>query len=217
MRIYIKLNKNKIPIKYNYQELMTGVIHKWLGKENNIHGQSARFCFSWLQNTKANQNGINLTKDSYFFIGAYDTEIIKKIMKGILESPEMFNGASAKEVILQESPTFKVIEHFLMASPIFLRRKEDRKHLTYKDDEFEGALNDNCKIKLRKAEIVTNGFEIKLDPDNRFRTTKLITYNGIDNKATVAPVLIKGSQEQIEYLWSVGLGHSTGIGFGALK
>jgi hypothetical protein len=30
----------------------------------------------------------------------------------------------------------------------------------------------------------------------------------------MAPVVIKGNQKQIEYLWSVGLGHSTGLDLG---
>lgn len=217
MRVYIKLNANKTLINYNYQELLTGVIHKWLGEDNEIHGKSAKFCFSWLQNTKADKSGIRLTNDSYFFIGAYNSEIIKRIMRGVLESPEMFNGVSVKEVILQEPPVFKEVEHFLMASPIFLKRKEDEKHLTFEDEEFEEALNNNCETKFKKAGIDIEGFEIKLDPDNHFRTTKMVTYNGIGNKTTLAPVVIKGNRAQIEYLWSVGLGHSTGIGFGTLK
>lgn len=217
MRVYIKLNANKTLINYNYQELLTGVIHKWLGEDNEIHGKSAKICFSWLQNTKADKNGIRLTNDSYFFIGAYNTGIVKRITKGVIESPEMFNGVSVKEVILQEPPIFKEIEHFPMASPIFLKRNSDNKHLTYKDEGFDNKLLENCRTKLEKAGIGVQGFEIELDPDNHYRETKLVTYKGIGNKATVAPVVIKGNQEQIEYLWSVGLGHSTGIGFGALK
>lgn len=217
MRAYIRFKGSKALIRYNYQELLTGVIHKWIGENNDIHGKSSRISFSWIQNTRASKEGINLTPVSYFFISAFDSEIIKMITKGILKSPEMFNGISAKEIILQESPHFNEVEHFLMASPIFLKRRENDKHLTYLDEEFENALNENCKIKLKKTGINGTGFGIRLDPDNNFRETKLVTYKGINNRATMAPVVIKGNQKQIEYLWSVGLGHSTGIGFGALK
>jgi hypothetical protein len=39
-----------------------------------------------------------------------------------------------------------------MASPIFLKRRENDKHLTYLDEEFENALNENAKSNLKKLE-----------------------------------------------------------------
>ena len=45
----------------------------------------------------------------------------------------------------------------------------------------------------------------------------MVTYNGIKNRASLVPIVIEGTTEQITFAWSVGLGNSTGIGFGALK
>ena len=41
--------------------------------------------------------------------------------------------------------------------------------------------------------------------------------NGIKNKASICPVIVKGTSEQIAFAWNVGVGNSTGIGFGALN
>jgi len=66
MRIYLSLTKNNKTIPYNYQELLTGTIHKWIGKENEIHGEPNRYSFSWIQNTKASKEGIFLKEGAYF-------------------------------------------------------------------------------------------------------------------------------------------------------
>lgn len=217
MRIYVKLSNNSKQIDFNYQKLLTGVVHKWLGAKNEVHGKSAGFTFSWIQNTKAEKGRLMLTADSYFFVSAFDNDIIKRITRGVLADSTLFNGIEVKDVILQEPPLFEEVQRFSMASPVLLKRRSDNKHLTYEDEGYESALTENLKTKLEKAGISPEGVEIKLDPDTTYRSTKLVTYNGIQNKTTFAPLIIKGNNEQLTYAWSVGLGHSTGIGFGALK
>ena len=44
MRIYLKTTPNKESVYFNYQPLLTGVLHKWLG-ENDIHGELALHLF----------------------------------------------------------------------------------------------------------------------------------------------------------------------------
>jgi len=66
MRIYVRISINKQIVPYNYQHLLTGVIHKWIGKDNDEHGKRSLYSFSWLQNTSSTKQGINLNRDSYF-------------------------------------------------------------------------------------------------------------------------------------------------------
>lgn len=219
MRIYLKLSKNTEVIPFNYQQLLTGVIHKWIGRDNEIHGKSSYFNFSWLQNTTAVKGGLNLKQDAYFFISAYDVDFIKRITKGILEDPNMFNGVRVYDVQLMEVPLFETGQSFIMASPVLLKNIENSqtKYITYLDNDFEELLTERFKGKLEKAGISSAGFSVKLDPESTYRSTKMIKYKHINNKTTLAPVVIEGNQEQISYAWCVGLGQSTGIGFGALK
>lgn len=219
MRIYLKLSKNSKKIPFNYQELLTGVIHKWIGENNNIHGKSGQYCFSWIQNSSVNKDGIDLKKDSYFFISSQDVSLIKSVIKGILSDPTMFSGVSVTDVQIKDTPDFEPNQSFWMASPVLLKVRDGEKtrHVTLENDDFEEVLTDNLKRKLEKAEISSDGLTIILNPQTNFRQTKLVTYKGIKNKASFAPIIISGTQEQIEYAWSVGLGNSTGIGFGSLK
>lgn len=219
MRIYLSLTKNNKTIPYNYQELLTGTIHKWIGKENEIHGESGAFSFSWLQNTISNKNGIDLMRDAYFFISSLNEELIRKIIKNVIEDPTMFNGINVFDIQIKNTPQFEPIESFFMASPVLLKLREGEKtrHVTLKDNDFEQVLTDNLKRKLEKVGLSSAGIEIRLNPDFNYRNTKMVDYKGIKNRASFAPIIIKGTQEQIAFAWNQGLGNSTGIGFGALK
>jgi CRISPR-associated endoribonuclease Cas6 len=46
--------------------------------------------------------------------------------------------------------------------------------------------------------------------------TKLIDYRGIKNRVSLCPVIVEGKPETQVFAWNVGLGSSTGIGFGAI-
>lgn len=219
MRIYLKLTKNNELIPFNYQQLLTWTIHKWLGKNNDIHGNSGKFCFSWLQNTTAGKDGLNLNDNAYFFIGALDETIIKRIIKGIIEDVYMFCGIKVKDVQIVSTPMFESSTRFIMASPVLLKWKDGNfvRHVTINDKDFEKVLNLNFRNKLQRAGISDTDFKISLDPDSHYRNTKMVVYKGIENKASLTPIIMEGSQEQVAYAWCVGIGNSTGIGFGALK
>lgn len=219
MRIYLNLKRNNKIVPYNYQNLLAGAIHKWLGKDNSEHGQAGVLSFSWLQNTKATNEGINLSDDSFFFISAWDDSIIKKIVSGILDDPTMFCGIIVNGVQIANAPEFENSTRFLMASPVLLKWRDNGilRYVTIEDEDFEEKLNINFKNKLQNTGLNTNGFKISIDPDSTYRQTKMVTYNGIKNRASLVPIVIEGTTEQITFAWSVGLGNSTGIGFGALK
>ena len=163
---------------------------------------------------------IEFRDDSFFFISAWDDSIIKKIVGGILDDPTMFCGIKVNGVQIIDTPIFNESTRFIMASPVLLKYRESNntyRYVTIEDDDFEEKLNTNFKDKLRYAGIDKDGVKISIDPDSTYRQTKMVTYNNIKNRASLVPLVIEGTQEQIEFAWSVGLGHSTGIGFGALK
>lgn len=221
MRIYIKLSRNKELIPFNYQQLMTGTLHKWLGYDNEMHGEQSFYCFSWLQDVKTTKGGINIDKDTYFFISAYDDDLIKRIVKGIMNDPIAFCGCKVIDIQLKSVPEFSNEERFLVASPILVKRKNKdiytSNHAIFSDSDFNQLLLDNLKRKLEKVGLDSIGMELKVDKTYDRPLTKLVSYKGVNNKVNVCPVIIKGTSEQLAFAWSVGLGYSTGIGFGSLK
>ncbi len=219
MRVYIKLSKNTKQIPFNYQPMLTGVVNKWIGSDNTEHGRSSLFSFSWLQNTKANNNGISISDKSYFFISSFEINFLKEVIKGIIDSPDALYGTRVLDIQIKNTPDFSNCERFFLSSPILLKKRigDKIKHMTYLDSEFENMITENFKKKLRYAKIIDKNVYITIDREYPFSQTKLVDYNGIKNKTSLVPIIIKGNPEQIKFAWLVGLGNSTGIGFGSLK
>lgn len=219
MRLYLKLSKNREPIPFSYQHYLTGVIHKWIGGENVEHGTMSLYSFSWLQNTKTISEGISLTNDSYFYISAHEQQLIKSILAGLLKDPSMFCGIAVKDVQITETPYFENQQKFYLGSPVFIKRREDGKerHFIYNDKRSDVFLTETIKAKLTKAGLPSEGIQIEFDKEFYTPKTKLIDYKGIQNRANMCPIIIKGTPEQIGFAWNVGVGNSTGIGFGSLK
>lgn len=220
MRLYLKLTKNKETIPFNYQPYLTGVIHKWIGEGNEIHDTLSLYSFSWLQNVTLNKKErLNLTSDSYFFISAYDESLIKKLLKGIMSDSSVCYGSVVSDIQIMENPAFSNTQRFLTASPVFIKRRIDNneKHITYENASSSLYLTETLKKKLKAANLSEEGVNIKFDENYTSPRTKIIRYNTIGNRVSICPVIIQGTSEQIQFAWNVGIGNSTGIGFGSLK
>ena len=137
MRLHIKTSKSNQEIGFNYQPLLTGCIHKWLGANNLEHGKMSLYSFSWLQNIDTSKKGIKIKNGSYFTLNFYDIQLVKTVVKNILEKPEMFAGSRVLDIRIEFTPQFSGKEHFFLASPVLVKRyNEDKEtHYTYLDDE----------------------------------------------------------------------------------
>ncbi len=219
MRLYLKLSKNTTGIPYDYQHLLTGCVHKWLGKSNLQHGEISLYSFSWLQNMRVKPDGLWVTPSSYVFVNFYNDEVAKKLVKGILSDPDLFNGTSVIDVLIKETPSFSVKETFMVASPILVKRSLEKreKHYTFSDEEANMLMTQTLQTKLEKAGLPKGNISVRFDESYGNPKTKLINYKGIGNRANLCPVILEGTPEQIAFAWNVGIGNSTGIGFGALK
>jgi CRISPR-associated endoribonuclease Cas6 len=214
MRLYLSLNSSRYIIPFNYQHLLTGAIHKWIGNKNDIHGKISLHSFSWLQNIKANGNkGISLTRDSYFFISAFDASLIKRILLGIIKDPNLFADISITDADIVEEPVFAQQQKFLAASPIFIKRRFDNKifHIPFDDPASSQYLTETIQKKLRSVGLPSEGIRIAFDTSSYSPRLKLVRYKEIENRVNMCPVIIEGTPEQIAFAWA------TGRGFGALK
>lgn len=69
---------------------------------------------------------------------------------------------------------------------------------------------------MREAGLEDDTLDIRFDTSYNKKKLKLVRYHGIGNKASICPVIIKAKPETKLFAWNVGLGNSTGIGFGAI-
>ena len=63
---------------------------------------------------------------------------------------------------------------------------------------------------------IDESLKIYFDQNYINKKIKYIDYRGVRNKANMCPVFIKGKPETKAFAWNVGIGNSTGIGFGAI-
>lgn len=218
MRIYLNISKNTSIIPFNYQQLLTGVLHKWIGK-NSIHDEISLYSFSWLKNGKASKEGIEFPSGSSFFISSYDNELLNKIIQGIQNSPELFKGMVVEGVKILENPVFSKEERFMVGSPVFIKRREDNNIIFfyYNDKDSGKFLTETLSEKLLAAGLDANNVSVEFDKTYKDPKIRHTSYCGISSKGSVCPVIIKGTPEQIAFAWNVGIGNSTGIGFGSLN
>jgi CRISPR-associated endoribonuclease Cas6 len=218
MRIHLKIKTTNKVLPFNHQPLLTGTIHKWLGW-NDEHGEISLYSFSQLEGGKAVSTGLKFERDSSIFFSSYNPDLIKKMISGIQSDPEMFNGLKVDEIIIQEDPDLTGREHFFVASPIFIKRWNGAKvdHIKFNDPRANGCLKETLQTKMGKVGMTDESFDIRFESNYPKAGTKKITYNGVQNRANWCPVIIKGTPEIKLFAWNVGLGNSTGIGFGAIK
>ncbi|MBU0560433.1 MAG: CRISPR-associated endoribonuclease Cas6 [Bacteroidetes bacterium] len=185
---------------------------------NKIHDEISLYSLSWLQGGKMNKDGFNFPKGARWFISFWDEEIGKQLIMNAMKNPDVCCGMVVREIQMQDTPKFGNKERFTVSSPVFIRKYDENKkaaHLTFKDDEADAYLTDTLKKKLNTAKLNT---DVKVSFDKTYHNpkTKLVTIDGIKNRASFCPIIIEGDPEAIRFAWDVGVGHSTGCGFGAL-
>ena len=217
MRLHFSLTPNTETVPFDYQHFLTGVFHKWMGW-NSLHDEISLYSLGWLQNGKMVKNGFNFKDGAKWFVSFWDEEIGKQLIMNAVKEPDVFCGMKVKEIQIQETPQFGKKEVFKAASPIFIRKYDDKNkaiHITSKDKEADFYLTETLKKKMKKAGL---DYDIKVSFDKNYINpkTKLVTIKNIANRANICPVIIEGNAEAIKFAWNVGVGHSTGSGFGAL-
>ncbi|MGD8781956.1 MAG: CRISPR-associated endoribonuclease Cas6 [Ignavibacteria bacterium] len=217
MRLHFYLTPNTETVPFDYQHFLIGTFHKWMGW-NEIHDEISLYSLSWLQEGKMVKDGFNFPKGAKWFISFWDEDIGKQLIMSTMKEPDVCCGMKVKEIQMQENPNFGSKEKFTVASPIFIRKYDQNrkaKHLTTQDVDADYFLTETLKKKLKTANIEA---EVKVGFDKTYHNpkTKLVKINSINNRANLCPVIIEGDPEAVKFAWNVGVGHSTGCGFGAL-
>lgn len=219
MRIYLRTTPNSQPVPVDYQQKLVGTIHKWIGADNNLHNDLSLYSFSWLQGSKLEGKSLQFRHGASFFISFYEESVIKDIVRTILRDPQMFCGMAVSDVQIVETPDLSNKTLFYCGSPVFIKRRlEDGRVRQYNFNDVESArlMKETLINKMRHAGLEDDSLDIRFDTTYRGKRLKFIRYHGVGNKASMCPVLISGRVETKQFVWNVGVGNCTGIGFGAI-
>ncbi len=208
-------------VPFDYQQKLTGILHAWLGKCNDLHGDLSLYSFSWLSDGNASAEGLNFPKGAKWFISFADEKRIKTIIKTILSHNEMFCGMSVSDITIEETPDLSERELFYLGSPVFIKRADNESNgynqYTYNDECANDFMKETLLHKMKQAGMAEDDtLDVSFDLSYKNKKTKLMRYKNINNKCNMCPVIIKGKPETKAFVWNVGLGNSTGIGFGSI-
>ncbi len=219
MRIHVKTSANTKPIKFDYLQKLVGTIHKWIGP-NGIHDSMSLYSFSWLMGAELINGVLEFRNGASFFLSFYDESIVEDIVRSILKDPAMFNGLDVTDIQLDRIPDLSERELFYCASPILIKRHLDDntiRQFSYNAPQACQYLKETLVNKMQKAGLENDEtLDIRFDLSYPKKKQKLVKYRGVGNKANMCPVIIKGKPETKLFAWNVGIGNSTGIGFGAI-
>lgn len=219
MRLHIKTTPSTSIVPFDHLPVIVGTVHKWLGEHNDLHGKLSLYSFSWLKGGTRKDSGLEFRNGATFFISFFDDDYAKKTVKSILEQPSINWGMTVEDVVIEENPDEINEEYFFAASPILIKRQLNGsiKHLIYSDAEAGSLLEETLKHKMEIAGLEDHSLKITFDTSYQRATTKLVRYKGVENRASMCPVKITARPETKVFAWLVGLGNSTGIGFGAIN
>ncbi len=221
MRIYLHLTPNTEPVPFNYQPALVGAFHKWLG-ENELHDEISLYSLSWLRGgaLRKDNKGFDFKKGATFCISSPLESLHHKAVTGVFKDQDIRWGMRVAEVRLCPTPDFGPDHRFLTQSPILVKRNrpEGNGQQFYfpADPEANEFLTDTLQSKLQKFGLDKHA-TIAFDDSYPNPKVKLIEYKGIRIKASYCPVIVKGDPQAVAFAWEVGVGNSTGIGFGALR
>lgn len=216
--------KNGIPA--SNQKEVNSYIHRCIGENNVFHDAFSDYCISSLQGGKLNPatNMLEFDRKPYilFLINpkSKNFEIYNKLLTGVYSQKNKLFDMKYYCVASFDYKVMPKYDKIYMASPILLKKydKENKKTIkvTCKDDGFIELLKANCINKLKHNGIVDETFDIVLRNPEKAKQ-KLIMVGDVFNPCTMASFLVYGKKETRDTLYSMGLGNSTGSGFGMIK
>lgn len=219
MRVYLTLTPNTGAVPFNYQPTLVGALHNWLG-ENELHDGLSLYSLSWLSHGVKRKNGLDFPNGSTFYISAPHEELLSALVKGVFKGHQIRWGMEVREVIIQRTPDFGSEQKFIAQSPVLIKRrpKGREQHLYYfpGNPEADTHLTHTMQLKMERAGI-EGVATVRFDPEYPNPRIKMTTYKGIKIKGSLCPVIVEGDPRAVQFAWEVGVGNSTGIGFGALK
>ena len=163
-----------------------------------------------------------LLRESSFCFSTPDTSLLQQLVGNIQEYPRIDWGMEVSELYLRRTPDFGSHFRFFPQSPILIQRDVQtdsgwNKQFFYpKDEVSDQYLTETLRRKLIAAGKGDLSVQVRFDRSYARIRTKAATYRGITSRGSICPVIVEGDPKAVAFAWEVGVGNSTGIGWGAL-
>lgn len=222
MRIILKFSKNESLVPINNQSYVNYYIHKCLGENNEFHNSKNDYSISHLYGGKLTEDKKHLSFENggMIVVSSKNTLFLDKIIDGIINNPYLNWGMKYKEIININESFCTGWNHFATLSPFIIKKYSDKKtysFATINESDFVDIVKNHTIKKLNAMfpGIDLSNFMIRIN-NNPSHKTKLIKVKNVKNIANQCHVSIFCDKKVAEEIYNMGLGQSTGSGFGTI-
>ena len=224
MRIRINFLASPEIINDPLNSEVNGFVNKLLGENNEYHGKVSNYSVSPMlgyvidkeKHQKSYPNG------GYFNISSPDTDFMSKIVTGLVNITESDRVGQLK---VNKMKLFE-IDQFLLADYYDIVHftggvivKDEKTALTYKDEKFLEILQKKSIQRLIHngiSEKSANSIKISLYHPEKSRT-EMVKVKKQANICNRIRLVVHGTKEARLALYELGMGVSTGFGFGSVS
>lgn len=216
MIVKVKFSKPTMDVPVNNQKELNSYIHKCLGANNKFHDAFSDYCVSSLQGGKLDfSTGMLYFEDvPYILFTTNNQEFTVQFLNGIMKNENTLFGMHYDGFEFSDFEVSNYFDKVFLVSPLLLKIKD--KKISVKDDNYLQLLKEHCIKKLAHNGIVDETFDIEIRNENKAKVKKIMV-GDVFNICSMVSFIIKGKKETRLKLYNLGLGTSTGSGFGFVK
>lgn len=221
MRIQINFKgSNTIYENNNLKQVKGWFEDNVIGRNNNTHNEFSNYSLSPMLGGKRNGKYVSYPEGGYVYFTTNSDELMSKVIMALFN---MNNSVAVGDLAYQN---FEMVKDFHIhsdydivrtISPILLKSKHRK--ITINDDCFLTVLKERCIKKLIDNgvnENIANTLSIDFFHDENAKVINM-QYNNTHNLASKAMFIVKGNRLARKTLYNMGIGSSTGCGFGAVS
>lgn len=218
IKIYFKSkngDKTDMIIPFNNQSEMNSYIYRTLGDNNKFHDSFSEYSISSIQGGKKYDNKhIIFNEEPYIVVASKNEEFLTTLLTNIELRKYSFFNLIYSRCEFNTFPLKPEYDMILTISPILL--KVNNRKITIDNPNYINFLKEHCIKKLKHCNIDDDTFDIKFRHFEKAKK-KMIMVGKTFNVATMASFYVFGKKKTRETLYHMGLGGSTGSGFGSIK
>lgn len=221
MRIKLNFSKNTSVVPFQYYSLVNSYIHNCLGRNNVYHDSKSDYCICLNGGTLSDdKDGFNF-ENGYILVTSLDHDFIGKLIIGAVSNPILFNGMVFSHVSYINDEFYNGWNYFKTVSPFLIKKYSDKKNytfLTLNDENFEKEVESYLKriVNTVKPNLDTSNFKVEIDTSVSHKVKNILVKNVI-NHANDCQINIFTNKKVAEFLYNIGIGQSTGSGFGTIR
>lgn len=221
MRIKINFNGSNTEYKNNNLRQVKGWFENNIMGKNNIgHNDVSYYSLSPMFGGVRTAKGEKFSNGGYVYFTTNSNELMSEVVTALFGMNDSVAVGDLTYMNFEMVKDFYIHSDYDIVrtiSPILLKRHH--KKITINDEEFLPLLRKRCVEKL-----VANGIN-----EDKAETLSIeifykenaqvvdMQYNNIHNFATKAMFIVKGNRQAREALYNMGIGSSTGCGFGTVS